>query len=805
MAKTPTEVKIEPASAGRGLGRISFVWLIPLAALAIALGVAWQSYNDRGPVITIEFENGAGIKKDETALKYRDITVGVVEDVSFSEGLDTVIAEVRIDKKVAPYVDRSSTFWVVRPELSARGVSGLDTVLSGVFIEGAWDNKIGEATTEFRGLEDAPLFRPSRPGLEIALRATANGQLTENAPIFFRGIEVGRVGKARISPRTNFAIAEAIIYEPHGRLITPTTRFWDTSGFSVSIGASGAEIDFTSLATLISGGISFDTFVSGGERVADGELFVINVDEESARNSVFNASEVETLLVNAIFDDNVSGLSVGAAVELSGLKIGEVQSVSGIIDRAQFGDGRVRLIATLAIQPSRLGLETEPSPSAALNFLAGRIREGFRARLASASLLTGGLKVEFLQTDVAPPDSIFDMTVDIPQLPTTKGQITDTTGTVEGVITRINNLPIEELMTSAIDLMSSATAFVSNEDLQGAPGEVVGLLSDVRGLVGSDEVKNVPVLLNATLERIEGLVAQLEQEQLVMRLGKAVDAAANAADGVDTAIIGLPALLSSVTALADKATALPAEDMLAEITRVAASADKLLKSESTQALPADLSKALGEVEATLLALRENGGVLDNANKLLTSIDEEQLVQRLRDVVDEAAIAARGVNSAVEGVPELLASFQAVADKAEALPVDALVQELTELAATADTVIGTDAFKALPADLSKALIEVEAILKAIREGGVIENANRTLASASSAADAVALAADDLPALMNRMSAVLNQASRTIQGFDKGDQLTRDVENALRDIQRAAKALASLANTIERNPSSLIRGR
>ncbi|WP_299302183.1 MlaD family protein [uncultured Litoreibacter sp.] len=804
MAKTPTEVKIEPARSGGVFSQVSFVWFIPLIALAIALGVAWQSYSNRGPVITIEFENGAGISKDETLLKYRDIAVGVVEDVSFTDGLGTVLATVRLDKNVAPYVDNGSTFWVVRPELTARGVSGLDTVLSGVFIEGSWDSEIGEAASEFRGLEDAPLFRPSKPGLEIALRATANGQLTENAPIFFRGIEVGRVGKARISPRTNYAIAEAIIYEPHGRLITASTRFWETSGFTVSIGASGAEIDFTSLATLISGGISFDTFVSGGERVPDGETFLINVDEETARNSVFNASEVETLQVNAIFDDNVSGLAVGAAVELSGLKIGEVQSVSGIVDRAQFGDGRVRLNATLAIQPAKLGLESTPSPAAALNFLAGRVREGFRARLTSASLLTGGLKVEFLQIEDA-ADAEFDMNAEIPQLPTTAGQITDAAGTVEGVITRINNLPIEELLDSAIGFLNAARTFVGNEDLQDAPAEVVGLLGDVRGLVTSDEIQNVPVVLNATLERIEKIVAQLEQEQLVTRLGKAVDAATVAAEGVDTAIVGLPALLTSVTALADKATALPAEELMEELARVAASADTLLKSEATQALPGDLSAALGEVESTLLALRQNGGLLENANKLLTSIEEEQLVQRLRDAVDQAGNAAKGVTSAAEGVPELLASFQAVADKAEALPVDTLVQELTDLAATADTVIGTDAFKALPADLSAALLEIEATLKAIREGGVIENANATLASARSAADAVAVAADDLPALMTRMSSVLNQASTTIRGFDKGEEISRDVEAALRDIQKAAKALASLAKTIERNPSSLVRGR
>ena len=76
---------------------------------------------------------------------------------------------------------------------------------------------------------------------------------------------------------------------------------------------------------------------------------------------------------------------------------------------------------------------------------------------------------------------------------------------------------------------------------------------------------------------------------------------------------------------------------------------------------------------------------------------------------------------------------------------------------------------------------------------------------SAADAVAEATDDLPAIMARMSAVLDQASSTIRGFDKGEELSRDVEAALREIGRAAGALASLAKSIERNPSSLIRGR
>ncbi|MEM6407788.1 MAG: MlaD family protein [Pseudomonadota bacterium] len=699
MADAPSEVKIEPAGGGFG---VSIVWVIPLIALAVALGVAWQSYSNQGPVITITFENGTGIKADETQLKYRDITVGVVEDVGFTDGLASVEVTVSVDKDIAPFIDQSASFWVVRPEVSTRGITGLSTVLSGVFIEGVWDAEIGNTATRFRGLEEAPLFRPSEPGLQLALKATANGQLTENAPIFFHGIEVGRIGRARISPRTNFAIAEAIIYEPHDRLITESTRFWDTSGFSVSIGASGAEIDFTSLATLISGGVSFDTFVSGGARVPDGTEFQIFLNEENARNSVFNASEVEELQISVVFDDNISGLAVGSKVELSGLTIGEVQSVNGIIDRARFGDSRVRLNAVLAIQPSRLGLEGTPSPTAALNFLAGRVREGLRARLASAGLLTGGLKIELVRVEEAPPETITDLNVPIPTLPTTSSVISDAGASVEGVLTRFGNLPIEDLLTAAIDFLNSAQALVASDGLREVPAEVTALLSDVRGFVRSEELQNVPVALNTLLGRMEGLLAELEQEQLVARLRSAVDAAAQAAAGIDE-------------------------------------------------LAADLE------------------------------------------------------GAAAGVPNLLASFQAVAKKAETLPVEDLILQLTALSDTAGQVIGSAGFRALPTDLSAALSEIEATLKALREGGVIENANATLASARNAADAVAGATQDLPALMDRMAVVLNQASSTIRGFDQGESLSRDVEAALRDIQKAAQALASLARTIERNPSSLIRGR
>ncbi|WP_299968758.1 MlaD family protein [uncultured Roseobacter sp.] len=694
MSDAPAPVPIEPARKGL-FERASMVWMIPLIALVIALLVAWQSYASRGPLISVQFENGSGIVAGQTELRFRDVTVGVVEELSFAEGLEGVQAIIRLDTEMAPYVDNAAIFWVVRPEVSVQGVSGLDTVLSGIFIEGSWDNDPGPPRDSFRGLETAPLFRNGEGGLQLALRSTPGGSMTDNAPILFRGIEVGRVGPARISRSGTYAIAEAIIYEPHGKLITRSTRFWDTSGFSVSLGPSGAEVDFSSIATLIGGGLSFDTFVSGGAAVTDGTVFQVFADQTTARNSVFNASETDLLELRMIFEENVSGLSIGAPVEWSGLRIGSVESLSGIVDPDTFGDNQVRLDVVIAIQPARLGLQEVMTPERALSFLRDRVGEGLRARLASASLLTGGLKVELVEIEDAEPGEIIVATDAIAIMPTTASSVSDAAATVEGVFSRINSLPIEELLNSAIGFMQNAQALLTSEAVRAAPLEVQALVADLRGIVASDEVQNIPVSVNAALARIEGILAQIEQGQAVERIIGAIDAA-------------------------------------------------------TQ-------------------------------------------------------AAGSVGASVSGVPELIDNLSAVAAKAEAMPLEELTLQLTELLGSADAILGTPAAQDLPASLGAALRELNLTLSELREGGAVGNVNAALASAREAADAVALSSQDLPALVERITLVVDQASRTIEGYNKGDVISRDAQAALRDISQAADALTSLLRLLERNPSALIRGR
>ena len=810
MSDNIPDVSISPLRKAFFSGA-SVVWVIPLLALVGALIVAWQSYDARGPLIQIQFEQGAGIKAGETELRYRDVTVGVVEKVGFTSGLERVTASVRVDKEVAPFIDSGAVFWIVQPEVSARGITGLSTVLSGVYIEGSWDDVPGPPLENWQGATQAPLIRADQNGLEIAFRTVANGQLTDNAPILYKGIEVGRVGRARIAPRGNFAIVEALIFEEHRGLINASTRFWDTSGFSVTIGPAGAEIDFSSLATLLGGGVTFDTFVSGGGRVQDGTVFEVYPDRDAARDSLFNASEVEPLEITVVFDDNISGLVVGAPVELSGLRIGEVSALTGVVDFEQFGDSRVRLSANLSIQPARLGLPGEVSADNAFAFLQGRVASGLRARLASASLLTGGLKVEFVLVDNPPPANLVAEPEGLPVMPTTENETTDAAATVEGVISRINNLPIEELLNAAIAFLDSADAFISDPDLVDTPMDVRLLLADLRGLVQSDDVQNIPVSLNATLTRIEDLVAELEKERIATKLAKLVDDATSTMGAVETSVAGLPELTARITAVATQIEALPLDDLVTEVTVLSQSANSILQDEDLRETPAEVRQLLTDIQGLVTSedLRNVpialNATLKRVETLTAQLEEERLASKLSSVLDDAATAAQAVETSVAGVPALVAQISSVAAKADSLEIDELVSELTALTRSADAIIGTDDAIALPGSLKRALDEVNYTLQELREGGAIVNVNSALASARNAADSIALSSKDLPQIVKRLTELFDQAGRTIEGYDKGDELSRSAQAALRDIQKAADALASLARTIERNPNSLLLGR
>ena len=61
--------------------RVSIVWIIPILAALVAVGIAIQRIRSEGPTITIVFKAAEGIEAGKTFIKYKDVSIGQVTTV----------------------------------------------------------------------------------------------------------------------------------------------------------------------------------------------------------------------------------------------------------------------------------------------------------------------------------------------------------------------------------------------------------------------------------------------------------------------------------------------------------------------------------------------------------------------------------------------------------------------------------------------------------------------------------------------------------------------------------------------------
>lgn len=644
---SPADMDVSPPSRSPWRN-LSVVWLVPVLALVVSLLVAWKAYSDRGVLIEISFENAAGVKARETTLRYREVTIGLVEKVGFSPDLKTVEVSVRVQKEVAPFMNKTAQFWVVRPEVSAEGVSGLSTVLSGVYIDSSWENIDGPELRSFVGLESRPLIDVNEKGTRITLRVSDGKVISGGVPVFYRGIRVGRTETPRLDSTGSVVLVDAMIEAPYDRYLTTATRFWDTSGFAVSLGASGLKLDVGSFATLISGGVSFNTFFSGGQPIDAGQVYELYADQDVARENAFSRVSSRSIMVATIFEEGVSGLSPGAPLNFKGLKIGEVATLSAFVSEDD-ETPQVRQLVTLKVDPDLMGLPEGATSEEALDFLGLAVESGVRARLNTASLLTSSLMVELEEIEDAAP-AVFDRDAKpYPMLPSVETDLPDLNATMEGVMKRINGLKIEELIERATSMMASIEAIAASDKVREAPGEIVGLVEDARALVSGEAMQALPGDLRDTITDLRTTIAKANAENLVEQLVKTLKRAEEAADSLYTAADDVPAVVEELRKVTAKVANLKAEELLDAATGLMNSANALIDTEGARELPPALTGALDEIRATLGDLRQ-GEAVANVNAALLSAKD----------------AAGSVETAVAGLPDVVKRLEGIVIQAEGL-------------------------------------------------------------------------------------------------------------------------------------------
>jgi paraquat-inducible protein B len=550
--------------------RISVVWIIPILAAVVALGIAVQRIVTEGPTITIVFKTAQGIEAGKTFVKYKDVNIGHVTTVQLTDRYGKVEVTAKIDKGAAGLIVADAKFWVVQPRVTLSGISGLGTLLSGNYI-GFQAGKSDKKESTFTGLDVPPIIQ-EEAGRRFLLKADDLGTLGIGSPIYYRHLQAGEVAAYSLAADGKGIELTVFVNAPYDKYVTPETRFWNASGINVSVGAGGVDIRTEGLVAVVAGGLAFETpsFLTPTEPAVDNTAFTVYSDRASAMK------QAETLARHYVlhFTESIRGLSVGAPVTLLGLPAGEVTDVGLDLDtatmvfrpRAFITFFPERIIARMSAQQRGTGKALfDESPNARLGLIRRMVEErGLRAMLRSGNILTGQLFVAFDYFPNAPKPTI-DWTHDPPELPVVPSALPDLEAKLTSILAKIDSMPLEAI---GKDLQKDLATL--GQTLEGANT----LLTHVD---------------TTTLASVNQLLRNLDTE-LVVKLKTTVEDASKLLSRVDTEVV--PELKST----------------LEGARRAMVTADQVLQNTSTlvgKDAPAqqELRDALQELVRTLRSIR----------------------------------------------------------------------------------------------------------------------------------------------------------------------------------------------------------
>ena len=421
------------------------VWLVPIVAAVIGISLLIRNWENAGPRITIGFLSGEGLQVGKTLVKYRDVTVGSVSAVVLSADHQTDVVSANLSKDAASLLGADTQFWIVRPRIGVGSVSGLDTLLSGVYI----GMKTGTAAIrkrQFVGLENPPALSHGPHGRELQLHAARAGSLAIGAPVYFRQFQVGRVIDENLLSDGSTRVT-VFVEAPYDNFVKSVTRFWNASGIDVRLGADGLNVQTESLAAVLAGGLAFDDGPTETVPVAAGMPgeFTLYQNETEA----MAPPDGDPHYVRMRFAQALRGLEVGAPVEFVGVDIGSVVSVDLGYERQ---DKSFPVIVTAKLYPRRMGQAYEAlaaqgkteSVETLAAFVGTLVNRGLRAQPRSASLLTGKLYIalDFLP---ASPRVAFDASIRPLELPTVNGTFQELEASVGRLVKKVNDLPLDQI------------------------------------------------------------------------------------------------------------------------------------------------------------------------------------------------------------------------------------------------------------------------------------------------------------------------------------------------------------------------
>ncbi|MBL4774441.1 MAG: MCE family protein [Mariprofundus sp.] len=496
----------------------SIVWLIPLLTLCIGVWLIIKTMHDQGPEIIITLLTAEGVEAGKTPIKYKDVKIGVVESLQFSKGFDHVVLTARLNPEAESFLHRNTRFWVVRPQLSLRGVSGLGTLISGSYIE--IDPGHGVAQYHFTGLEEAPIITSDVDGVRITLLSDKLASLDIGSPVYYQGIEAGEVLGYELSNDKHSVFVHAFVRAPYSDLVHGNSHFWNVSGIDFSMGADGFQLQTSSLQSMLYGGIAFDS-----QKVADSP-------DENVESLVFTLfANYDDIITKAytrkirfvvFFDGSVRGLNVGAPVEFKGIQVGQVTDVRLEFDSS---NASFRIPVELEIEPERIVISDAGADSTPLQMLTGLVARGLRAQLQTGSLLTGKLYVALDMHPDTPIRFLADNNATLPEIPSIAGGFDQLTTSLQRILAKLEKVPTDKIGADLATIMAGGSALINAPDAQQSMADLRATLTSFRHVIEAVEKQAEPMAVNLNEALQSGKMTLEQAEKTLRNINKILDPA----------------------------------------------------------------------------------------------------------------------------------------------------------------------------------------------------------------------------------------------------------------------------------------
>ncbi|MDQ6992493.1 MAG: MlaD family protein [Mariprofundus sp.] len=438
----------------------SLIWLVPLITIIIGSWLLIKTELDRGPTITISFKTADGIEPGRTKIKFKNVDMGLVQKVEFSPDFSHIIVTAALAKNSLQLLHKQTRFWVVRPRLSLKGVSGLNTLVSGAYIEMSPGK--GASSRAFTSQENPPMVRPGEPGVEVVLISAKLNSIDIGTPVFYQGLEAGSILGYELTDDHKSVLIHAFIKQPFDKLVQSNSRFWNVSGVDVSMGGSGLLVHMESMKSFLFGGIAFatpDTLLPATKVPKELKFTLFKRKSDITESMLF----AKKSMIIAFFDGSVRGLEVGATVEFNGVKVGSVADL-----RLEFNskDAQFRIPVLLAIETARFMKPGEDNDTENMALFQQMIQKGLRASLKTSSLLTGKLFVELNIYPDTPMRFIADQQYDYPEIPTIPGGLDQITASVQRILAKLEHVNVEQIGSGLEKTLSGTNKLLNGSELK---------------------------------------------------------------------------------------------------------------------------------------------------------------------------------------------------------------------------------------------------------------------------------------------------------------------------------------------------